>query len=218
MPPPSPTEEAGPFGYLDEATPASDFAVVQFQIKQALAKVQTATPVKIVSIDAPVSGAAFGFLSVQPLVSQITPDGKPMDHGVINKIPYFRVQGGASAIVIDPEPGDMGILVSAHRDISALKSSLGKSLPGSRRRFDLADGMFFGGMLNAVPTQTITFLPGGAGITIKSPMKITLEAPEIDINSDDVKINGTSLHHNTKNVGDTHTHPVTGSTTGVPNA
>jgi hypothetical protein len=45
-------------------------------------------------------------------------------------VPYFRVQGGADAIIIDPKVGDLGIAVFCSRDITGVKRS--KEASGSR--------------------------------------------------------------------------------------
>jgi len=55
-------------------------------------------------------------VSVQPLVNQVDGQGNPTQHGIINGVPVFRLQGGANAIIADPVAGDIGLLATASRD------------------------------------------------------------------------------------------------------
>jgi phage baseplate assembly protein gpV len=90
------------------------------------------------------------------------------------------MQGGTSAVILDPQAGDIGVAVFASRDISKVKSTKAQANPGSYRQYDFADGMYLGGMLNGVPLQYIRF--GSTGIELVSPDTITLTAPNIVIN------------------------------------
>jgi hypothetical protein len=125
---------------------------------------------------------------VQLLVDMITEDGQTFPQGTVFKAPYMRAQGGANAVILDPEPGDLGICVFASRDISPIKSNPESARnrkpspgaqPGSKRMFSLSDAMYVGGLLNGAPTQFVQF--SAAGIVVKSPTKVTLQAPEIDL-------------------------------------
>lgn len=155
---------------------------VLFVVKQTLAKMQTATLVKIVSCTNDGELSPFGLVDVLPLVNQI--DGSnppnPTPHITVHGLPYLRMQGGANAIILDPQPGDIGIAVFASRDISILKSTRAQGNPGSFRQFDFADGMYLGGVLNGTPQQYIRF--SATGIEIVSPTAITLTAPQVIIN------------------------------------
>jgi hypothetical protein len=124
-----------------------------------------------------------GTVDVQILVNQVDGDGNATPHGTIHGLPYFRLQGGVSAVVIDPVVGDIGMAVFADRDISSAKINKAPSNPGSSRRFDFSDGLYVGGFLGATPTQYVQFLPGGAGINVVSPMAVTITAPTITANA-----------------------------------
>jgi len=176
---------------------ASEFDTMTFVITQILNRANTATLVQIKAVTNAGGVAAVGFVDVQPLVSQVDGYGQAIPHQVVHGLPYFRLQGGANAVILDPQPGDIGIAVFANRDISAVKAKKGAALPGSRRRFDMADGMYLGGLLNGVPSQYVRFT--SAGIDIVSPTQIQLQAPAVKIVSD-------TLTHNDVNVGATHEH------------
>lgn len=187
-------------GYKGEQIPsssASEFDATSFLVTQILNRANTATLVQIKAVTNNGGVSAVGFVDVQPLVAQLDGYGNAVPHQVVNGLPYFRMQGGANAVILDPQPGDIGVAVFASRDISAVKAKKGPALPGSRRRFDMADGVYLGGLLNGVPTQYVQF--SSAGINVVSPTQIQIQAPT-------VKIVSTTLTHNDVNVGETHKH------------
>src|SRR5258706_5711696 len=99
-----------------------------------------------------------GFDDLLPLVNQVEGAGNAEPHGTIYHCPYFRLQGGANAIVIDPQVGDIGWAGFADRDISSVIANKGKANPGSRRMFDMADAVYFRGGLHSTPTPCIAIL------------------------------------------------------------
>ncbi|RYY79987.1 MAG: phage baseplate protein [Moraxellaceae bacterium] len=109
----------------------------------------------------------------------MTGDRRAVPHGVIHKIPYFRLQGGRNAIILDPQIGDIGMCGFCSRDSSAVIANKDFGNPGSFRKFDWADGLYFGGFLNGTPSQYIRF--SESGIDLVSPTKITLDAPEVEV-------------------------------------
>lgn len=156
-------------------------AAQTFMVRMLTGKMATATLVEVISCTNSGGLSPVGFVDVQPLVNQVDGNGVPVPHGVIHNLPYFRLQGGANAVIIDPQRGDIGMAAFASRDISSVKANRAQANPGSARRFDMADGMYFGGLLNGAPTQYVQF--SAAGITITSPTAITLNAPTITANA-----------------------------------
>ncbi|KML48199.1 hypothetical protein VL15_30575 [Burkholderia cepacia] len=122
-----------------------------------------------------------GFVDVLPLVNQLDGSDNAMPHGVIHNLPYFRLQGGANAVIIDPQVGDIGLAVIEDRDISSVKANRGPANPGSKRIFDMADGLYIGGFLNGAPSQYVQF--SAAGISVVSPTKVTLQAPLVEVDA-----------------------------------
>lgn len=177
-------------GQLDPAQTAGDFNRVSFLISQALAKLQTATLVKVVGVTNNGGLSPVGFVDVTPLVNQVDKQGIPTEHATIFNVPYFRLQGGANAVIIDPVVGDIGMAAFASRDISKVKSTKGRANPGSFRQYNFADGMYFGGLLNGTPSQYIQF--SAAGIKIHSPAAVILDAPDVQITAATVEINATT--------------------------
>lgn len=168
------------FGYAgtqDPASGAGDYGALSYLVNQILAQIQTVTLVKITAVTNNGGVSPVGFVDVQPLVNQVDGAGNATTHGVIYHIPYFRLQGGTNAIILDPQVGDIGMCGFASRDISAVKSSKAQANPGSGRTFNWSDGLYFGGMLNGTPVQYVAF--SSSGIDIISPTRIRLSAPDI---------------------------------------
>lgn len=166
-------------GQLTPQTNWGDINGLAFLVQQFLNKVQTATLVRIEKCTNSGGLSPVGFVDVTPLVNQIDGQGLPTPHETIYNLPYFRIQGGANGIIIDPEVGDIGICVFASRDISKVKSTKAQANPGSRRMHSFSDGMYLGGVLNGVPSQYVQF--STAGIRIHSPTLVKLDAPDIQL-------------------------------------
>lgn len=199
---------------------ASEYAALQFVISQILGRVQTAALVRVLAVTNDGGASAAGSVDVQPLVNQMTGDRQAVPHGTLHKVPYLRIQGGANAVIMDPQVGDIGVCVFCSRDISAVKTAKGPANPGSFRTFDFADGLYLGGFLNGVPTQYVQF--NTDGITLVSPTRVTIQAPDIVLDgpvtatstidaATEVTANGTPLHTH-RHVGVT----TGGGTSGLP--
>ncbi len=167
--------DAGYQGKLLPDDAAGEFNQLSFLIWQILATVHTVTLVKVVSVTSAGGVAPAGYVDVQPLVNQLDGDGNAVPHGVISNVPYFRIQGGSNAIILDPEVGDIGLAAFAQNDISSVKTTQAQANPGSRRRFHWSDGLYFGGFLNGAPSQYIQFV--GNAINIVSPGTVTITTP-----------------------------------------
>ncbi|KAG1258519.1 hypothetical protein G6F65_015550 [Rhizopus arrhizus] len=226
------------FGYTGQAQAGEgvgEYGALMFLINQALARLSTATLVRVVSVTNDGGLSPVGFVDVQPLVNQLDGAGNAVPHAVRHQLPYFRLQGGTDAVILDPKVGDIGMAAFGSRDLSAVKASKQQSNPGSWRTHDMADGLYFGGLLNGTPVQYVQFTAGG--INVVSPSKVTVQAPNIELNaaaqcalnSPVIVLNGTvqqgagsfggtstwqgnmntlgTLRNNGKDVGSTHTHP-----------
>lgn len=109
-----------------------------------------------------------GTVDIMPLVDQIDGAGNGIGHGIIHNVPVIRLQGGSGAVILDPVVGDNGVALFSHSDISKVKATKKRALPGSRRKFDWSDALYLGGVLNPNPVQSIRI--AGDGVTITSPM------------------------------------------------
>jgi hypothetical protein len=173
-------------GFLGPHSAWGEYNQIIFAVHQALAQMQTNTLVKVVSCTNNGGLSPVGFVDVLPLVNQIDPEGKAEPHTTIHNVPYLRIQGGANAVIIDPEPGDIGICAFASRDISRVKATKDQANPGSFRKYSFADGMYMGGVLNGTPSQYVQF--NSAGIRIHSPTQIKMDAPDIRLEAQTIEM------------------------------
>ena len=169
--------------YAGFYAPNDSNSAIQFAIKAMLGKIETATISKVIAVHGEM-------VDLQPLVQQLTADGKAIDHAIIYNVPFLRVQGGSNAIIIDPHVGDLGITVFCHRDITNVVANKDKAKPASLRQYDLSDAVYVGGLLNGTPTQYVQFTDDG--IVLKSPHKVTIDTPTAQFTGD-VAIDGTLI-------------------------
>ena len=179
-----------PTGQQQPSSTWGEFNNMGFMVQQALGKLQTATLVRIEKCTNAGGLSPVGFVDVTPLVNQLDGAGNPTPHVTIFNVPYFRLQGGKNAIIIDPEKGDIGVAVFASRDITKVKGTKAQANPGSFRQYSFADALYLGGMLNATPTQYVQF--STTGIRIHSPVQIKLDAPDILLEAQTVEINAST--------------------------
>lgn len=178
------------FGYTGQAQAgegAGEYGALMFVIGQALARLSTATLVRVVSVTNNGGLSPVGFVDVQPLVNQLDGAGNAVPHAVLHQLPYFRLQGGTDAVILDPKVGDIGMAAFGSRDLSAVKASKQQANPGSWRTHDMADGLYFGGLLNGTPVQYVQFTADG--INVVSPSKVTVQAPIAVVNCDTSEVN-----------------------------
>lgn len=144
---------------------------LNFAIQQAMLKLQTSLPVRVMAVRN--SGLApVGQVDIQVLVDMVDGQGNTVQHGTISNVPYFRLQGGTNAVIVDPSPGDIGMACFCSRDISAVKSVKDSAPPGSWRSHDFSDALYLGGFLNGTPTSYIQITDGGILVHNTSGVKL----------------------------------------------
>lgn len=121
-------------------------------------------------------------VTVRPLVEGFTGAGEIIPKTEIYGVPVWRLQRGASALIMPPVAGDIGILAICDRDISGVKATKEPSLPGSNRVHNYADALYLGGVLNSEPSQYVRFRDDG--IDIVSPLAVTMTSPVVEVNAD----------------------------------
>ena len=117
---------------------SSNFNAAAFHIKQEISKLSTTTVVKIVAVNVDARISPVGYVDVNPIVDQMDGRGKSVPHGTIYNVPYMRMQGGANALIIDPQVDDIGLCCFADRDISRVKENKKSSLRNSDRNSENA--------------------------------------------------------------------------------
>lgn len=123
------------------------------------------------------STAAVGFLSVRPMVFMVDGSNNNYARATINNVPFFRLQAGGNAVILNPKVGDIGLIAYCERDISMVKRNKKQAAPNSRRQFNINDAVYLGGMLNGAPTQYVQFTDNK--IIVRATNEIILDAPQV---------------------------------------
>lgn len=206
------------FAYLgaqDASSNVTEYNSLSFLIRQELAQIDTSTVVKIVKAPYDKDGKAIepgtvgpiGYVDVLPMVNQIDGRGKATPHETVYRLSYYRYQGGDGAIISDPAVGDIGKLVVANRDTSSVRATDKQANPGSRRKFDLADGTFFPSTQAKAPKQWVSYTSKGMIIHDRNGNVVTMDDRgiiledhvnnnKIEMIAAGVRINGALIDHN----------------------
>ncbi len=167
----------------EENSANSLFNSLDFMIEKSIKNlVNTAILVRVESVDTEAKK-----LVCKPLVSQYDASGKVLDSAILYDIPYMRYQGGKAAIICNPCVNDIGLAIFAQQDISLVTSNKIVQ-PASFRAYDMADALYIGGFINNNPEIFIELNQDGQ-ILIEGSEKISLKAPKIAIEAEDININ-----------------------------
>jgi len=165
-------------GQAGLATTFDEVTRLQFVVGQMIAEMQTVALVEVVGVSNDGGVSPVGTVDVRPLVHQMAGNRTAVPHGIIYKIPYMRLQGGANAIILDPQVGDIGMCGFCSRDSSTVVATRRAALPASLRKYNWADGLYIGGFLNGTPTQYIRF--SANGISIVTPELAVTQSAVVD--------------------------------------
>lgn len=157
---------------LDADQRLDSYQSLMFLINSVVNNVNTAELVKVIAVD-----EAKKEIDVIPIVAKPDSEGQRIEPAPIYGIKYIEWQYGTNAIIATPVVNDIGLLVVCTKDVSSIESGL----VGSYRRYNLADGIYFGGLcgFNQTPTQFIKFDENGIEIT--SPTAIAVNAPQATV-------------------------------------
>ncbi|MDF2386589.1 hypothetical protein JMG10_34320 [Nostoc ellipsosporum NOK] len=181
-------------GQGDLPTALSDAGRMRFLVQQIMMGMATSTLAVVRAVEGET-------VDVQPMIAQIDGAGNTLPHGTIHGLPFVKVRAGGNVIDLIPEVGDIGLAIFCHNDISGVKKTRDVAAPGSRRRFDWADGVFIGGLLGGEATQSIRLDADGIAIEalagkpvrIKSSVAVQVEGPvdtDTEYRVDGVKVVG----------------------------
>ena len=197
-------------GAQDPASDLTDLHSLTFLARQLIALISTATLVQVQKVtNTPGQVAPIGRVDVLPLVNQVDGLGNATPHEVVGGLPYSRLAGGGNAILMDPEQGDIGLVMFAGSDISSVlaKSPAGnkgnaQANPGSRRRHDMQDGVYVSLTRGPAPGTYIAFTSPGITIVDTFGNKMVFGAEGVNVNGalitldgDVITKHGTSLDH-----------------------
>ena len=174
---------AKPFTPEESVGGAREFEAI---VARLIGRSYTVSIVKVDTVQPGQTGPV-GFLSAVDMIQQVDGNNEGIPNVPMLKLPYFRLQGGANAVIIDPKPGDIGLAAFARRDITEIKRTKTEGPPPSARAYDVSDGIYIGGILNGAPSQWIHFLD--SGIDVVATGKITYTTPaEYEINASSFKV------------------------------
>lgn len=171
-------------GFLPKSKPSTtnNFVnTVLFMIKQMTSQMNVATLAEVVAVDVPSRTGPVGTVDIRVLVQEVDGAGKPQPSDVIYEVPFFRLQGGTNAVIVDPVVGDIGFVVFADHDISAVQASGAANPPGSKRRFNMADALYIGGWCKNVEPASYIIIDD-TSIDMVHPSAINATTPTFTIN------------------------------------
>jgi hypothetical protein len=156
---------------------------MEFFIRSLISQVvSTSLPVVVTAVERKGEEAGAGYVTVKPLLQPRNNSGDGLEVTTIPKLPYFRLQHGKAAIICDPKVGDIGLAVVAKHDISNINGSTTPKVPATYRKFDPSDSFYIGGFWGKAP-EVFIHLEDEGTIKIKAPTKISMEAPECEVNA-----------------------------------
>lgn len=167
--------------------------------RAAISRLGTPMMVRVLSVHN--EGVAItGTVDVQPLVNQQDKLGREYQRAPVYGVPYLRIQGGTSAIIVDPQAGDIGFIIISGRDHTHVVTNRDAAPPASFRQFSMQDCVYVGGFINGAPSQYIQATADGWRIV--TPGSVSIEAAQITadcdiVTSGDVKAGGISLKNHT---------------------
>lgn len=168
MPTPTSPKYTAPFEAQFDSERAQEFI-----IQRLIRRIHTATPVKVLAVH--VLSDFAGTVDVQPLILDQDTNGTVIAQTPAYGLPYLRLQGGTSAILLDPVVGDIGLAVFGERDTTNVVKTRAEGAAPTDRTYSSADGFYLGGFLNAAPTQWVKFF-GSGGIDIHAEGDLTMSA------------------------------------------
>lgn len=156
---------------------------MEFFIRSLISQVvSTSLPVVVTAVERKGEDAGAGYVTVKPLLQPRNNSGDGLEVTTIPKLPYFRLQHGKAAIICDPKVGDIGLAVVAKHDISNINGRTTPKVPATYRKFDPSDSFYIGGFWGKAP-EVFIHLEDEGTIKIKAPRKITMDAPECEVNA-----------------------------------
>lgn len=127
--------------------------------------------IEIVRVEA-ISGQT---VDLMPLVTQRDMTGAAVENSVVYGAQVWRLQRGASAVIMNPVVGDIGVALYCDRDSDNARTNKTTGAPTSGRNHSKTDGIYLGGLLNHDPTQYVEFADNQ--INVVAPVKLYVDSP-----------------------------------------
>ena len=144
---------------------------LKYSINNALLRINTILPCKIVAIDQNSNSATVETIILPYATNQTSP--APAQ---ITNVPICQIKGGSSGIIIQYNVGDIVLCGAIQRDITVFKKAwrvITAQKPSSLRKFDLSDVVIICSLDNAQATQNYIKVTD-TGITIQATSDITI--------------------------------------------
>ncbi len=168
---------------VNEYEAQGDFNALSFFVRNSILNmVNVAIPVRVDSVERRGTQGGGLYLSATPLIQQRDASGNALANVTIPKLRYFRLQHGTAAVLCDPKPGDVGLAVFAHQDVSGLNGENTPKPPSSFRAFDVSDGFYFGGFWGKNPTTFIRIEDSG-DVVVTAPQSVTVNTTTATVNA-----------------------------------
>lgn len=138
---------------------------------------------------------AKNIVTVQPLIMVTTTLGEQISRAPVTNIPILQLGGGGFVLNFPIKNGDLGWIKANDRDISLFVQSFTEAKPNTNRLHSFSDGLFVPNILTGFSIDgddadnvVLQTLDGSVKISM-GENKITINAPEIEINSN-ITLNG----------------------------
>lgn len=150
--------------------PLSPFNAEEYHIRTLIDKVVfTGFLAKIESCSSSGEGGTKTVIAT-PLIAQTDAEGNALATPSYQELPHYRFQAGIAAVIMDPEPNDIGVFLCMKADVSNINSTTtATSRPASFRKFNPAD---------AIMVATIHTKDPKVWVHLKQDKTIVLHAPD----------------------------------------
>ena len=122
---------------IDPANNDSLVGTISFAFSKMLQNVNGMLPAQVMNYDRETNR-----VQVQILITMISTSGEQMPRPVVGSVPVIIMGGGGFSLSFPINPGDLGWIMAADRDISLFLQSYSQSPPNSNRVKNFADGLF----------------------------------------------------------------------------
>lgn len=150
--------------------PLSSFNAEEYHIRSLIDKVVfTGFLAKIESCSSSGEGGTKTVIAT-PLIAQTDAEGNALSTPSYQELPHYRFQAGIAAVIMDPEPNDIGVFLCMKADVSNInRTTTATSRPASFRKFNPAD---------AIMVATIHTKDPKVWVHLKQDKTIVLHAPK----------------------------------------
>lgn len=184
--------------------------VIRLAVEKAMQGYDGMMPVEVVAYDRAKNRA-----TVKHLVQMQGSNGEKVDRANVSSVRVYQFGNGAFSMSLPIKPGDKGWIMAADRDISTFQQDISRiDAPNTRRMKSFSDGLFVPDSMGMgdVPAGegdrvVIGSVGGGSILSFDDDgFYFTVGGVSVAITAAGVHIEGGTVSHGAKNIGNTHTH------------